>query len=84
MKEKYYYIFRYVDGSEQEFIQDNNTLSSKIANLERKRIHLDDVIINLDNVIKVTVETQSERNEKQQERDKSHRKTLDALESLDF
>lgn len=62
-REKYYYIFRYVDGTEQEFEQDDSVLTSMISNPDRKRIHVGNVIINLDNVIKVTVEKQSERDE---------------------
>lgn len=62
-KEIYYYKFKYVDGSEQVFEQDTNELTETISHPERKRIHVDNVIVNLENVITVTVEKQSERDE---------------------
>ncbi|WP_200411305.1 hypothetical protein [Virgibacillus salexigens] len=80
--EKYFYIFTYIDGTTQEFEQDNNTLSTKIVKSESKRIQVDNVIVNLDNVIKVTVETKTERDEQQRQVKENTKASIEALSRM--
>lgn len=83
-REKYFYTFTYVDGSTQEFEKDNNELSSKLLNPGRERIQVDNVVINLDNVIKVTVETKTQRDEERKDAEKNAKETYEALKNIKF
>lgn len=65
MSEKYYYNFHFVDGSTQEFEKNNDGLTSLILNPGRERVQIDDELIFLSQVIKVTVETKSQREERE-------------------
>ena len=83
-KEKYFYIFHFVDGSSHEFERDKADLIGKIRNAERPRIKIDNVIINMDNVTKVIIETQSERDEKQRKKKEESTKTLEAFTQIKY
>lgn len=83
-REKYYYTFRFVDGAEQEFEDDNDRLISKVLNTGNTRIEVGNVIINLDNVIKVTVETDTQRKEKQRLKDEKYKENIKAISELGF
>lgn len=83
-RETYYYIFRYVDGSKQEFERDTDELSSLILNPGRERVKIDNVIINLDKVIKVTIETEAQREEERRKADESYKETIEAFKGINF
>jgi len=83
-KERYYFIFKYVDGSTQEFEMDNDRLSATIRNTGNSRITVDNVIINLENVIKVTIETESQRDEEKRLADEKTKANMNALSNLKF
>ena len=83
-REKYYYTFHYVDGTKQEFEKDDDGISSLFLNPGRDRIQVDNELINLDNVIKVTVETKSQRDEKQRISNETARSNAEAIKSIRF
>lgn len=83
-RETYFYIFYFVDGTTQEFESDNDSLSSMVMNTARERIEIDNVLINMHNVIKVTVETKSQREEEKRIALEEQRKTAEAISKINF
>jgi len=83
-KEKYFYIFHFVDGSSHEFERNEEDLTRRIRNDEKQRLKIDNVIINMDNVTKVIIETQSGRDEKQRKKKEESAKTLETFTQIRF
>ncbi|SFM28878.1 hypothetical protein SAMN04487943_11241 [Gracilibacillus orientalis] len=84
-EEKYYYKFTYVDGTTEEFEQDDNELTSKIKDSKSNRIVINKhVLINFNNVIKVTTETKSEREEKERITEEKLKVDAEAINKIRF
>lgn len=83
-KEKYFYIFHFVDGKHQEFERSENILIEKIRDAEIERIEIDNAIINMENVTKVIIETQTERDEKRRRQDEEIAKQIEAMKNITF
>ncbi|RST57669.1 hypothetical protein D5F11_021655 [Siminovitchia terrae] len=60
-QEKYFYIFEFVNGKIIEIERDDIVLAGKLRSTDKRMFPIDNMFINLDNVISITVETQSER-----------------------
>ena len=83
-KEKFYFVFKFIDGNEKEFEKDDDKLSALIRNTDKERIMVDNMIITLKNVISVTIETKSERENAQKEYEKQQIESAEALSSINF
>lgn len=80
-KELYHYKFKYVDSSVETFVSES-VFKTRLYSGENNRIKFDDTIINLDNVIKVEIKTQSQIDEESEQSAKNAEETIDALNKI--